>query len=221
MRIKRKFRNNPFARGPKNFFFVILFFVMSLALLTKLTDYTRQVKAVSYSTFLSMVDEDKVKSVHISGQDVYGITTDGTRFETIIQDNPSNIDLLRKHNVEFSITSGGSQFNLWHFLLFGIFLLMPLAVWFFLRQSRGSGNSGPNIFNIGRSRARVFMPSTVKVNFESVAGAQDAKDELADIVDFLKNPEKYKKMGAKITRGVLLVGEPGNGKTLLSKGSCW
>jgi ATP-dependent metalloprotease FtsH len=217
VRIKRKIRNNPFARGPKSFFFIVLFFVMSLALLTKLTDYTRHVKNISYSAFLHMVEESQVKSVHIANQDLYGIAHDGTRFETVIQDSPSNVELLRKHGVEFSISPASSQFTIWHFLLFTIFLLMPIALWYFLRHSRGSGSSGPSIFNIGRNRARLFMPSTIKVNFNSVAGASDAKEELKDIIDFLKNPEKYRRIGAKIPRGVLLVGEPGNGKTLLAK----
>ncbi len=217
MRIKRKFRNNPLARGPKNLILVVLFFLISLALLTKLTDYTRHIKSISYSAFLSMIEENKIKSIHIAGQDVYGVTHEGTRFETVIQDNPKNIELLRQHGVDFSVASAASQFQVWHFILLLLFLLLPLALWYFFKQTRGSGGSGPNIFSIGKSRAKLFMPSTANINFNSVAGAQEAKEELKDIVDFLKNPDKYKKIGAKIPRGVLLVGEPGNGKTLLAK----
>ena len=96
-----------------------------------------------------------------------------------------------------------------------------LVGWFIYRQAKniGSGNGGGagNIFSMGKSRAKMFMPSTIKENFNSVAGAAEAKEELKDVVDFLKNPEKFRRLGAKITRGVLLVGEPGNGKTLLAK----
>ncbi len=96
---------------------------------------------------------------------------------------------------------------------------MLSSAWYFIRQSRGGsgGGGGGNIFTMGKSRAKMFMPSTIKENFDSVAGADEAKEELQDVVDFLKNPEKYQSLGAKMTRGVLLVGEPGNGKTLLAK----
>src|SRR5215510_9435019 len=101
--MKQKLKNNPFARGPKHLVFVVLFFVVSIALLTKLTDYTRHVKNISYSTYLDAIERNEVKSVHINGQDVYGILKDGTRFEAVIADNPKNLDLLREHNVEFSV----------------------------------------------------------------------------------------------------------------------
>ena len=214
--MRQKLKNNPFVRGPKNLVFAVIFFVISIALLTKLTDYTRQVKSIAYSTFLKAVEQDTVKSVHKNGQDVYGILNDGTRFETVVEESPSNLELLRQHNVEFSVAPLSGQFNFWHVLLLFSFLLMPLIVWYFFRQSRGS-NGGSTLFSMGKSKAKLFMPSSIKINFKSVAGAKDAKDELKDVIDFLKNPDKYKRLGAKIPRGVLLVGEPGNGKTLLAK----
>lgn len=214
--MRQKLKNNPFVRGPKNLIFAVIFFVISIALLTKLTDYTRQVKSIAYSTFLKLVEQGNVKSVHINGQDVYGVLKDETRFETIVAENPGNLELLRQHNVEFSVAPTSSQFNFWHLLLLFSFLIMPLIVWYFFRQSRGS-SGGSTLFSMGKSKAKMFMPSTIKINFKAVAGAHDAKEELKDVVDFLKNPEKYRRLGAKIPRGVLLVGEPGNGKTLLAK----
>src|SRR5205085_5584525 len=79
------------------------------------------------------------------------------------------------------------------------------------------GGGGGNIFTMGKSGARMFLPASIKENFSSVAGVAEAKEELSDVVDFLKNPKKYQRLGAKITRGVLLIGEPGNGKTLLAR----
>ncbi len=214
--MRQKLKNNPFVRGPKNLIFAIIFFVISIALLTKLTDYTRQVKRLTYSAFLKAVEKNEVKSVHINGQDVFGVLNDNTHFETVVAENPNNLELLRQHDVEFSIAPVTGQFNFWHLLLLFSFLFMPLLVWYFFRQSRGS-SGGSTLFSMGKSKAKMFMPSAIKVNFKSVAGAHDAKNELKDVVDFLKNPEKYKRLGAKIPRGVLLVGEAGNGKTLLAK----
>lgn len=213
--MRHKFKRNPFARGPKHVIIGVLFFVISLALLTKLTDYTRYIKSISYSTFLDAVEHDRVKTVHIAGQDVYGQFKDGTRFETVVINNPKQLDMLREHHVDFSVAPTKGQFTIWHLLLFISIILMPLAIWFFIRQARGSG--GSTIFTMGKSKAKMFMPAMVKLSFKSVAGATEAKQELQDVVDFLRNPEKYRKLGAKIPRGVLLVGEPGNGKTLLAK----
>lgn len=205
--------------GPKNLIFAVIFFILCLGLLTKLTDYTRKIVSLNYSEFLQKVEKDQVRKVNISGQDVYGELTDGTKFETVIADVPQNWDLLRAHNVEFAVVSPTGNFSLWHILLLISFLMTPLAIWYFLRQAKnsGGGSSGGGIFSMGKSRAKLFMPSTIKENFNSVAGANEAKEELRDVVDFLKQPEKFKRLGAKVPRGILLVGEPGNGKTLLAR----
>lgn len=214
--MKHKFKNNAFTRGPKNLLLLVFFFLTSLVILTKLTDYTRQVHSLSYSAFVDAVETDKVKSVHISGQDLYGILKDGTRFETIIADSPRNYDLLREHRVEFSVAPNAGTYSSWYIFLLTLLLIIPAAAWYFFRQARGSGGAN-GIFSMGKSRARMFLPSMINARFDSVAGAQEAKNALKDVVDFLKNPEKYRRIGAKIPRGVLLVGEPGNGKTLLAK----
>jgi len=216
--MRQKMRVNSLMKGPRHIIFLILFFMVSIAFLSKLTDYTRSIKSLNHSQFLTAVEEDKVRSVHINGQEVYGIMHDGTQFEAVVAEHPMNLKLLRSHNVEIMVASAAGQFSLWHFLLLLSFILLPLAFWYFFRQSKGSnGGGGGTIFTMGKSRAKMFMPSTVKVTFDDVAGAYQAKEELRDIVDFLKNPEKYKRLGAKIPRGALLVGEPGNGKTLLAK----
>ena len=194
----------------------------SLFLLHQLTEYVRGTQAVPYSKFVEWVKQGKVKAVHISGQDVQGELKDGDQyFETVAPTNPLEWDLLNEHSVIFSAANLANQFNIWYFLLVLTIVLAVLwAAWFIsrqLKQAGSGGGGGSNIFSMGKSRARMFMPSTIKENFNSVAGADEAKEELQDLVDFLKNPEKYRSLGGKITRGVLLIGAPGNGKTLLAR----
>ena len=215
-------KKNQLQGGPRNLIFGVLFMVGCILILARLTDYTRQTSVIPYSTFLSKVDQNQVASVHINGQEVHGKFKDGGHFETTVAENNKDWDLLKAHGVEFSVVNAGNQFNIWYLTMLLIALGgLVLIGWFIYRQARniGSGNGGGagNIFSMGKSRAKMFMPSSIKETFNSVAGANEAKEELKDIIDFLKNPEKFKRLGAKITRGVLLVGEPGNGKTLLAK----
>ena len=220
--MKNKFQKSPlFQGGPKNLLILLMLMVGGLLLLHQFTDYARQIKTVSYDTFLKRVENGDVKEVHVAGQDVYGIFRDGSRFETVVGSNQKNWELLKEHNVEVWVSSPSNQVSLWYIFPL-LFLLMSLwGVWYYIKQSRGGGQGGGqggnNIFTMGKSRAKMFMPSTIKETFASVAGNQEAKEELQDVVDFLRYPDKYKRLGAKITRGVLLVGEPGNGKTLLAK----
>ncbi len=216
---KNSKKTTPLQKGPKNLIVGVIFFVLCLGFLAQLTNYTQQITKIAYSTFLRKVEANDVKQVHISGSDIIGELKNGERFETTMGDHAQIWDMLRAHGVEFSVSKPNVQVGFWHILLLLFFLLaiVPLGIWYIIRQTRGSGGGGGGIFNMGKSRAKLFMPSTIKENFDSVAGAAEAKEELQDVVDFLRNPNKYKRLGAKITRGVLLVGEPGNGKTLLAR----
>lgn len=189
-----------------------------LLILHKLTELGRNVQVISYSTFLEKVDQNLVKKVYIAGQDVEGVFTDGSRFETVIGNNSNHWELMSLHGVEFSVISPSNQVGIWYLFLFSCLFVAIWAVWYFVRARNNAGSGGGgNIFTMGKSGARMFLPSSIKENFNSVAGADEAKEELADVIDFLKNPQKYQRLGAKITRGVLLIGEPGNGKTLLAR----
>jgi len=214
-------KKRPFKGGTKSFVIAAIIFVAIVAVTTHLIDMTRNVKKINYSTFLKKVESGQVKRVHVSGQDVSGELKDNSKFETVVAYNPKNWDMLKEHDVEFEVSSTAGGFNFWYLLMLLMPILTIVVFWYMMRQARGGGSSGgggsSNIFSMGKSRARLFMPSTIKESFDSVAGAAEAKEELKDVIDFLKNPKKFKRLGAKITRGVLLVGEPGNGKTLLAK----
>lgn len=214
--MKFKFKFKQPKGGSRQVFFIALLFAVSIAVLTRLTDYTRSTQVINYSQFIKQVEADQVKSVHVSGQEVYGSLKDGSRFEVTVPDDQQLWDILRKSNVDFSVAAQGAPVNIWYiFMLFGFAGLLA-AIWFLVKQSKGGSNSS-GIFSMGKSKAKMFLPSQVKVNFDDIAGAQTAKQELQDIVEYLKNPEKYRKLGAKLTKGILLVGEPGNGKTILAK----
>ena len=218
--MKKSNKNIFFGAGPRQFAAAIIVVANCLVMRFKLTEYSRHIKTISYSTFLDKVDQDQVKSIRISGQDVDGVMKDGTRFETVVAQSRDEWLSLRKHNIEIAVDNTSGQFSFWQFLPLLSLLLTMAALWYFMRQSRGSsegGGGGGNIFTMGKSRAKLFMPSSIKDTFDSVAGATEAKEELFDLVDYLRNPEKYKKVGAKMPRGALLVGAPGNGKTLLAR----
>jgi len=216
----KKKKSSSLQKGPKNLILAVVLFVVCLGLIAQLTNYTQQIATIAYSTFLKKVEANEVKLVHISGSDILGELKNGEHFQTVMGDqHPQVWDILRSHGVEFAVSKPNVQFSFWHILFLLSFLLavVPLAIWYIIRQAKGSGGGGGGIFSMGKSRAKLFMPSTIKENFNSVAGATEAKEELQDVVDFLRHPSKYKRLGAKITRGVLLVGEPGNGKTLLAR----
>lgn len=207
----------PSPKNMKNGLIALIMVAGVLLILHKLTELGRNIQIISYSAFLEKVTQNLVKKVYVSGQDVEGFFTDGNRFETVIGNNANDWELLRLHGVEFSVISPSNQLGIWYLFLFSCLFVAIWAVWYFVRSRNAGNNGGGNIFTMGKSGARMFLPSSIKENFNSVAGADEAKEELADVIDFLKNPQKYQRLGAKITRGVLLIGEPGNGKTLLAR----
>jgi cell division protease FtsH len=175
-----------------------------------------------FSDLLAKVDDGQVSDVTIRGTTPKGSTitghlSDGTVFATQAPDYPGLIDRLNAKNVKINaMNDDGKMDSLWGALLswFPILLLIGVYV-YFMRQAQ-SGRGG-GALGFGKSRARLLTERTDRVTFEDVAGIDEAKDELQEIVDFLKDPGKYQKLGGKIPRGCLLVGPPGTGKTLLAR----
>lgn len=218
---KKFFQDN----GPISLLLLIVAIVVSLLFLTQLTQNARVIKVIKYSAFIKHVEQDEVTDVVVNGNILNGKLKNGDRFETVIAEHQDDWKLLKDHHVQIEVIPAsvysGMSYYVFFSIIFSIIFLLGLMAWFYMRQSKNAdasnGGASGGIFGIGKSRARVYLPSEIKENFNSVAGAVEAKEELQDIVEFLKDPTKYSRLGAKVPRGVLLVGEPGNGKTLLAK----
>ena len=168
-----------------------------------------------YSDFLRDVDAGIVQSVTIRGNLVTGKKKDGTEFRTYVVESQDFVKLLRDKNVKISVRPVDQ--NPWYMsLLISWFpMILFIGVWiFFMRQMQGGGAKA---LSFGKARARLISEKHNKVTFADVAGVDEAKEELREIIEFLKDPQKFQKLGGKIPKGVLLVGPPGTGKTLLAK----
>lgn len=171
----------------------------------------------SYSQFLQTVDKGDVKSVVIDDRNIQGMLKNNTQFATYMpMDDQNLLGDLTKKNVDVRGKAPDQQGLLMRIFINWFPMLLLIGVWiFFMRQMQGGGGRGPMAF--GRSRARMLTEDQVKVTFADVAGVEEAKEEVKELVDFLRDPGKFQKLGGKIPCGVLLVGSPGTGKTLLAK----
>ncbi|WP_299981411.1 ATP-dependent zinc metalloprotease FtsH [Desulfobacula sp.] len=172
---------------------------------------------VGYSEFLAMVEDGRIKSVVIQGQDLYLTDERGDKYKSFAPEDGELITFLRSNDV--AIQAKPPTENSWFMSIIVSWLpmIVLIGVWiFFMRQMQG-GAGGGKAMSFGKSRARLLDDKGEKVTFANVQGIDEAKEELAEIVDFLRNPEKYTRLGGRIPKGVLLVGNPGTGKTLLSR----
>ena len=168
-----------------------------------------------YSEFLSRVEAGDVEEVLLRGRDISGKFHDGTQFSTYSAEDPDLVSYLRESKVR--IVAEPSQDSPWYVTIFVSWfpMLLLIAVWiFFMRQMQSGGSKA---LSFGKSKARLLSDAHVKVTFDDVAGVDEAKEELAEIIDFLRDPQRFQKLGGKIPKGVLLMGPPGTGKTLLAK----
>ncbi|NLJ49769.1 MAG: ATP-dependent metallopeptidase FtsH/Yme1/Tma family protein [Candidatus Atribacteria bacterium] len=195
--------------------FYLLFLIIVASLITSFMQQEIPPQAFTYTDFIDLVKENEVESVTIIDKNILGRLKNGTNFTTYAPEDPQLIEILRNQNVNID-AKPPSEPSWWSRILGS---LLPTAlliiVWIFLLQQFQGG--GSKVTSFSKSHARMVDAEKVKITFDDVAGIEEVKEELREVVDFLKNPRKFQKLGARIPRGVLLYGPPGTGKTLLAK----
>ncbi|WP_425052113.1 ATP-dependent zinc metalloprotease FtsH [Psychromarinibacter sp. S121] len=201
----------------RNIAFWVVLFLLILALFNLFSggQSTMTTRSISYSEFVERVQDDEVSSVTIDGERVLFRGNDGQDYMTVRPDDANITDMLITNNVTVNAKpqeQSGFQTILMTFLPF----LLLIGVWiYFMNRMQGGGRGGAMGF--GKSRAKLLTEKHGRVTFDDVAGIDEAKDELEEIVEFLRNPQKFSRLGGKIPKGALLVGPPGTGKTLLAR----
>lgn len=202
----------------KNLFLWLIIAIVLVSVFSNFGPRNSVAEKISYSQFLQEVDQGMVNSVTIEDNKIIkGVTKNNKRFVTYMpmQDNALLGELL-KSKVDVSGQEKQQESFLLHLFINWFPMLLLIGVWiFFMRQMQGGGGRGAMSF--GRSRARLLGEDQVKVTFADVAGVDEAKEEVKELVDFLRDPTKFQNLGGRIPRGVLLVGSPGTGKTLLAR----
>ncbi|WP_243363726.1 ATP-dependent zinc metalloprotease FtsH [Fundidesulfovibrio terrae] len=189
--------------------------VVMIVLFNLLNQQPPQASKLAYSEFIKKATSGQLESVRIQGHRIDGITTDNQRFSTYAPSDPTLVKTLIDNKVQ--VRAEPEEESPWYVSIFVSWfpMLLLIGVWiFFMRQMQGGGGKA---LSFGRSRARLINQETQRVTFQDVAGVDEAKEELSEIVQFLSDPKKFTRLGGRIPKGVLLVGSPGTGKTLLAR----
>ena len=203
---------NPFYKNLALWLVITLMMVMLYNLFSK--QHLAET-SISYTDFLAMVDDERVSQVVIQGQELFITDTDGNRLKVFAPEDSDLIKILRQKGVVISAKPPSE--NPWYMsvLVSWFPMIVLIGVWiFFMRQMQAGGGKA---LSFGKSRARLMSDQSERVTFEDVAGIDEAKEELIEIVEFLRDPKKFTRLGGRIPKGVLLVGPPGCGKTLLAR----
>ncbi len=202
---------NPFYKNLALWCVIVLMMIM----LYKMFDAQNIAESpLGYSEFLAMVEESRIEEVTLQGQELTAIDSGNRKYRIYIPDDPDLIKILRAKDVR--IKAKPPNDSPWYTILLNWFpMLVLIGVWiFFMRQMQSGGGKA---LSFGKSRARLMSDTQEKVTFEDVAGIDEAKEELSEVVEFLRDPKKFTRLGGRIPKGVLLMGPPGTGKTLLAR----
>jgi len=199
----------------RNLFIWVLMAVMTILLINLLNTPKKAEEEMIFSEFIAKLDAGNVEEVVIKENYVMGRLNDGKKFKTYLAEYPDLVKELKAKGVK--ITAKPPEQNPWYvnfFFSWGPIIFLVLVWIFFMRQMQSGGNKA---LSFGKSKAKLVSDKAVKITFADVAGIEEAKEEVQEIIDFLKSPQKFAKLGGKIPKGVLLIGAPGTGKTLLAK----
>jgi cell division protease FtsH len=203
---------NPFNKG----IFVWLFIILLILFLFNIYHRRpKQYENVAFSDFVESVNADQVAAVTIQGKNISGAYKDGREFKTFAADDPELVKLMRLHRIKIQ-AKPDDESGIWQSIFVSWFpMLLLIGVWiFFMRQMQAGGGKA---LAFGKSKARMATGRENRVTFQDVAGIEEAKGELEEIIEFLRDAKRFTKLGGRIPKGVLLVGQPGTGKTLLAR----
>jgi len=198
----------------RNLFIWLIIGVMIILLFHLVSPPKKSDQEIIFSDFMTRLEAGDIEEVTIKGNNLEGKLRGGKTFKTYTAEYPELVEILRSKNVKI-IAKPEEQNPWWHIFLNWGPIIFLVAIWiFFMRQMQTGGNKA---LSFGKAKAKLVSEKTVKITFADVAGIEEAKGEVQEIIDFLKDPQKFQKLGGRIPKGVLLVGAPGTGKTLLAR----